>query len=122
MDLDRDKWVSQLELILNSYKNTVHRTIKMTPNEATKSGNQLMVSFNLWDGAKRNRRYPEIKVGDEVRAIMKKDNKTKGCFQKWTVDKYSITFIKDNDYMINDGKRKLYQRRELLNVLKFILI
>ena len=40
MDLDRDKWVRQLELILNKYNNTEHRTIKMTPNEATRAGNK----------------------------------------------------------------------------------
>ena len=40
MDLDRDKWVSQLELILNKYNNTEHRTIKLTPNEATKACNK----------------------------------------------------------------------------------
>ena len=40
MDLDRDKWVSQLELIINDYNNTEHRSIKMSPNEATKAGNK----------------------------------------------------------------------------------
>ena len=32
--LDRDKWVSQLEAVINTYNNTEHRTIKMTPNQA----------------------------------------------------------------------------------------
>ena len=35
MGLDRDKWVSQLEPIINKYNNTEHRTIQMTPNQAT---------------------------------------------------------------------------------------
>ena len=56
MGLDRDKWVSQLEPIINKYNNTEHRTIQMTPNQSKKAGNKLMVSFNLWNNAKRNRK------------------------------------------------------------------
>ena len=53
MGLDRDKWLSQLEPIMNKYNNTEHRTIHMTPNQAKKEGNKLMVSFNLWNNAKK---------------------------------------------------------------------
>ena len=116
MDLDRDNWVSQLEPIINKYNNTEHSTIHMKPNEARKESNKLMVSFNLWSNAKRNRRYPEIKVGDEVRVMIKKDSKTKGYMPKWSTDKYTVTFIKDHNYLINDGKRKVYVRHELLKV------
>ena len=88
----------------------------MTPNQAKKEGNKFMVSFNLWNNAKKNRQYPELKIGNEVRVIQKNDNKTKGYMPKWSKEVYKVTFIKDNDYMINDGKRKLYQRHELLKV------
>ena len=79
----------------------------MTPNQAKKEGNRLMVSCNLWNSATKNRQYLELKVGDEVREIQKKDNKTKGHMPKWSME---------NDYMVNDGKRKLHQRHELLKV------
>ena len=62
MGLDRDKRLSQLELIINKYNNTEHRTIHMTPNQAKKEGNKLMVSFNLWNNAKNSRQYPELKL------------------------------------------------------------
>ena len=75
-----------------------------------------MVSFNLWNNAKRNRKYPDLKVGDEVRVVIKKDSKTKGYMPKWSTEKYKVIFIKDNNYMINDGKRKVYLRHELLKV------
>ena len=88
----------------------------MTPNQAKKGGNKLMVSFNLWNNAKTNRQYPDLEVGSEVRVIQKKDNKSKGYMPKWSKEVYKVIFIKDNDYMINDSKRKLYQRRELLRV------
>ena len=35
---------------------------------------------------------------------------------KWSKDVYKVTFIKDNDYMENNNKRKPYQRHELLKV------
>ena len=52
MGLDLDKSI-QLEPIVNKYNNTEHRTFHMTPNQAKKEGNKLMVSLNLWNNAKR---------------------------------------------------------------------
>ena len=63
----------------------------MTPNQAKKEGNTLMVSFNLWNNAKKNRQYPEISSGSEVRVIQKKDNKTKGYMPKWSKEVYKVT-------------------------------
>ena len=48
MGLSRDKWTSQLEAVVNKYNNTVHSTIKMSPNDARKEGNKLTASFNIW--------------------------------------------------------------------------
>ena len=106
MGLDRDKWLSQLEPIINKYNNTEHRTIHMSLNQAKKERNQLMVSFNLWSNAKRIRKYLDLKIGDEVRVMIKKYNKTKGCMPKRTIEKCKITFIEYNHYIINDRKNK----------------
>ena len=117
MGLSRDKWLEQLKPIINKYNNTVHSTIDMTPNDAKKMGNHLMVSFNLWNNAKRTRKYPELSVLDNVRVMIKqKKEKTKGYFPKWSTEVYTVTFIKDDDYMVNDNKRKVYLRHELLKV------
>ena len=78
MNLSRDKWTSQLEAVVNKYNNTVHSTIKMTPNDARREGNKLTASFNIWAQSKKDRVYPELKVGDEVRITLTKDSKTKG--------------------------------------------
>ncbi len=66
------KWVDALQDALNKYNNQEHSTIKMTPNEAKKRGNRDVVYFNMWERAKRDRAYPELKVGDMVRAKIKK--------------------------------------------------
>ena len=118
MDLSRDKWVHHLEPIINKYNNSHSRVIDMSPNEARKEGNKLMVSFNLWNNVKRKRQYPEIKLQDEVRFMIKKDSKTKGYMPKWSPTVYKVTFISGNDYLINDGKKKVYQRHEILKVAK----
>jgi len=116
MGLDTDKWTSQLEAVVMKYNNTEHSTIKMTPNQARKDENKLTVSFNLWAKSKKDRVYPELKVGDEVRVMLTKDNKTKGYMPKWSTDIYKVTFIKDHSYMVNNFKRKLYLRHELLKI------
>ena len=45
---------------------------KMTPEAAKKRSNQQMVSRSLWNNAKRNRKYPDMKVGDDVRVMIKR--------------------------------------------------
>ena len=106
MGLDRFKWVEQLTPVLNKYNNTVHTSIKMSPNDAKKIGNKEVVWFNLWDRAKRNRQYPKIAVNDSVRVKIKKDSKTKGYDPKWSVTVYNVVFIKINEYLINDSTKK----------------
>ena len=117
MGLDRDKWLEQLKPILNKYNNTEHNSIKMSPNDARKKDNEMVVKFNLELKSRRQRKYPELKKDDEVRVMIKKETgKTKGYFPKWSPQIYKVIHIKDDDYMINDGKRKVYLRHELLKV------
>ena len=66
------KWSDALQDTLNKYNNQEHSTIKMTPNEAKKRGNHDAVYFNMWERAKRDRTYQELKVGDMVRTKEKK--------------------------------------------------
>ena len=78
----REEWTSELYYVLNKYNNnTIHSTIDMTPNDAKKKSNETVVLWNVWNticNAKRNRVYPEILPGQEIRTIMKKDGKHKG--------------------------------------------
>ena len=117
MDLSRDKWTSQLEAVVNKYNNTVHSTIKMTPNDAHKEGKKLTASFNIWTQSKKDRVYPELKVGDEVRDMLTKDSKTKDYMPKWSTDTFKVLHINDHDYLVNNNSRKVYLRHELLKVV-----
>ena len=76
--------MDQLKPIVGKYNNAIHNSIEMSPNQAKKPGKQLMVSHNIWNKAKRNRQYPEISLGDDVRVKLIKDNTTKGYDPKWS--------------------------------------
>ena len=117
MGISRDKWVEQLDYILNKYNRTEHTTTKMSPMDATKPENTLKVKFNLEMAAKRNRKYPELKKDDRVR-IMEKPTKTgkKGYFPKWSPQTFKVLVVDGKQYMVNNNKRKVYNRHELLKV------
>ena len=55
-----------MEAVVNKYNDTVHSTIKMSPNDARREVNKLTASFNIWAQSKKDRVYPELKVGDEL--------------------------------------------------------
>ena len=77
----------------------------------------MVVRFNLWNNASRNRKYPTISENDEVRVMIKKEaGKTKGYFPKWSKEVFKVIGIRNGDFLVNDGKRKVYQRHELLKV------
>ena len=64
----------------------------MSPNDARKPSNKLIVWHNLWSGAKRNRKYPDLKVGDKVRTMIRKDphSRSKGYHPKWSDKTYEV--------------------------------
>ena len=71
----------------------------------------------MWERAKRDRAYPELKVGDMVRTKIKKKTGSKDYKDKWTKETYKITYIKGDDYLIDDINRKrVFLRHELLKV------
>lgn len=116
MKLDKDKWTTVLEPVLAKYNLTKHESTEMRPIDGKKDSNKLLIWWNLHSKAKKARRYPELKVGNEVRVMIKKTTFRKQTDNKWTSDKYKVIAIEDNDYLINDGKRRLYSRWELLKV------
>ena len=116
MKLDKDKWVDVLGAVLTKYNLTKHETTEMKPVDAKKDSNKFVVWWNVHNKAKKERTYPNLKVGDIVRTMIKKTTFRKQTDNKWSNDTYKITFIKDNQYMINDHKRKVYYRWELLKV------
>jgi hypothetical protein len=67
------QWHDLIPEIIKSYNDTIHSTTRMKPNDAAKPRNAADVKANIELKARFTRRYPEIKVGDQVRIIRKKD-------------------------------------------------
>ena len=67
--------------------------------------------------AKRTRRYPEVKVGDNVRVFFKKQPGEKERVSYWSETKHTVTkiteFMDQNYYHLEDISRP-YLRNELL--------
>ena len=113
-NLNVERWIDELKPALSKYNLSYHSTIKMSPYEAKQPKNHIEVSFNNLSKAKFERKYKPLEVGQNVRIMIKKTNKSKGTDPKWTKEVYQIIGKKDNEYMINENnKRKIYLRHEL---------
>jgi len=61
--------------VLQTYNHKmVHTVSKFTPVDAMKPANLAQVKFNLELRAKKQRTYPDLKVGDYVKIFHKKTN------------------------------------------------
>ena len=85
----------------------------------------LLVAFNIWNKAKREKKNPELKVGDNVRLQMKyPGGHKKGYMPTWSKQVYKVTVIDKNKqgtvYLINKVQQhnllRTYQRSGLLKV------
>jgi len=116
LELDKEKWVDILGPVLKKYNNRVHGTTGMSPNDARKDENNIQVYLNIKQKAQYKRKYPKLSVQDSVRVYQKPTTFKKGYHSAWSKEVYNITFIKDNQYLVNDNKRKVYNRWELLKI------
>ena len=116
LDMQAEKWIEVLPSVLKKYNNRVHGTTGLSPNDARDDKNNIEVYLNIRQKAQYKRNYPTLRVGDSVRTYVKPQTFKKGYHSAWSKDVYKITFIKDNQYLINDHKRRVYNRFELLKI------
>ena len=84
-------WLSELPPIIKQYNNTIHHSIKMTPNQASKKSNERKVFSNLKD--KREIQKPKYKLGQRVRTADIKKVFSKGDSTNYSYQLYAITEI-----------------------------
>ena len=65
----------------------------MTTKEARKPSNELKVKLNLASKAKKNRMYPELEKGDEVKIFKKRKPNEKERKGNWSQNKYTVERI-----------------------------
>jgi hypothetical protein len=97
----------------------VQRNTRMTPDKARNRKNILTVKVNLELHAKHKRKYPEIKVGDDVRIYTKKKNFQKERVPVWSEAVFEVEEITENynqKFFHVKGKDKPYMRHEILLV------
>ncbi len=116
LDLEGEKWVELLPAVLRKYNNRVHGSTGMSPNDARKDENNIEVYLNIRKRAQYQRLYPKLSVGDKVRTTIKKHTFQKGHNSAWSKEVYKITFIKDKQYLINDHRKRVWNRWELLKI------
>ena len=112
------RWIDVLYPVLLTYnRRMVHSTTKFTPNDAVKPSNKLDVKLNLELAAKRLRKYPEVKVGDEVRVFKKRKDYAKERVSIWDPEDRTVEEIIEYNgqpfYKVN-GKQHEYSRSEIL--------
>ena len=110
------QWHNYIFPILLTYNNkNEHNTTGLTPADATKHENALDVKMNIELKAKRERRYPELVVGDRVKILLKYNKMKKEHNPLYSDMKYEIESIEEKHglkfYMVN-GRKRL--RNELL--------
>ncbi len=82
---------SILNKIVDNYNNTIHSSIKMTPNQVNKK-NEKLVAFNLYGDINSETNYIEFyfKKGDYVRLQIDKSIFEKGFTDNWSKEIYII--------------------------------
>ena len=84
-------WLSELPSVVKKYNNTIHSSIKMTPNQDSKKSNQKLVYNNLKDN--REVLKPKFNLSQLVRTADIKRVFTKGDSTNWSYKLYTITEV-----------------------------
>ena len=91
----RNVYMNALSDLVREYNNTRNSSIKMTPVNASKKENELMVWKNLYpEHLEIHDINPKFSVGDKVRISKKKNTFEKGYTIRWTEEIFTIVEVK----------------------------
>ena len=80
------------------------------------------MSWHLWNNAKRDRKYPEIKAGQMVRIKINPKRTARGHEPTFTKQIYKVSAIQDDEYFIpSHHKQRMWNRHELLKFNEFYI-
>ena len=86
--ISKNVYFDVLDNIVNKYNNTVHRSIKMEPIDATSDS---YAEYNK----DSNEKDPRLKVGDHVRISKYKNIFATGYTQNWSEEAFVVSNIKN---------------------------
>lgn len=90
------RWVDVLDEIIKKYNSRKHKTIGMTPKEASKIENEEIVIENTYPKVEEKvKEKPKFKIGDFVRISRIKGTFEKGYLPNWSREIFQIYQILD---------------------------
>ena len=87
------QWVNILPDLVENYNSSYHRSIKMTPNEASKKSNERKARDNLDMYSYPVQKRPAFNLGDTVRISKYKGKFKKGYTPNYTSELFTISAI-----------------------------
>jgi hypothetical protein len=88
------KWIDIVDDLVYNYNNSFHRSIKMTPTEASNKKNESIVHKNLYGNETDVKSIkPKFKVGDKVRISKYKKVFDKGYLPNWTTELFTVSKV-----------------------------
>ena len=114
------QWIDYIPEIMLTYNSKmVHSAHGMTPRDAHKKENHLEVKMKLEMNRIKTRKYPPVRVGDEVKIYRKKGISEKERTSNWSSVKYKVSRVEKKlgqDYYSVEGMNRPYLRSEILKV------
>ena len=114
------QWTDYILQIMLTYNDKmVHSSTKFTPNETRNKRNEYAVKLNLELRALKNRKYPELNVGDEVKVMRKKAITEKQRSSRYLAETFKVTRIEEKlgqKYYHLEGRPRPHLRYELLKM------
>ena len=98
-------YINELQRFIDEYNHRYHRSIKMTPYDATNPDNRVTVLHNLFGNEKFDNKKAKYKVGDRVRIYAWKNKFDKGSKPNWTTEIFIVSEVKKTNpitYKIKD--------------------
>ena len=90
---NNQKWLHELQNIVNAYNNSVHRVIKMKPADVNKE-NAMIVWERLYGKDKRHQStLKNIRRGDRVRISKVKGQFEKGYLPNWSREEFIVNDV-----------------------------
>ena len=114
------QWIDYISEILLTYNTkNVHSSTGLTPKQAREPKNTIKTKLNMSIKATKNRKYPELDVGDNVKVMRKKGITEKEKTSHWLKEIKTVKKIETKlgqKYYILDNDTVGYLRHELLKV------
>jgi len=92
------RYIDDLQTLIKNYNNSIHRTIGMTPTQASLKARQEKVYHNIYKNVElRTNKKPKFKVGDKVRISITKGTFKKGYEHGWSFEVFKISKVIDSN-------------------------